>query len=96
ADVSPEEYLVRDRTLFGDPDDIAEALSKDVAVQASTELLVSFPPAVPALDEHLRLLTDTATRVAAPLGWIPLDSIPVDRTPLAGGPLDAATRVVAA
>lgn len=71
ADVTPEEYLVRDRTLFGDPDDIADALSRDVAVQASTELLVSFPPAVPALDEHLRLLEDTAVRVAAPLGWQP-------------------------
>ena len=75
AGVSPEEYLVRDRTLFGNPDDIAEALSRDVGVQAATDLLVSFPPAVPALDEHLRLLEDTATRVAAPLGWRSLTAV---------------------
>jgi len=71
AEVTPEEYLVRDRTRFGHPDEIAAGLSADAGVAAATDLLVSFPPARPDLDEHLRLLTDTATRVAPRIGWSP-------------------------
>ncbi|MGO3884652.1 MAG: LLM class flavin-dependent oxidoreductase [Mycetocola sp.] len=63
AEVSAEEFLRIDRSHYGRPDDIAAALAADPAVALSTELLVSFPPAVPSLDEHLRLLRDTAEQV---------------------------------
>lgn len=70
-DVTPEEYLVRDHTRFGPAGGIADGLATDAGVAAATELLVSFPPAVPSLDEHKRLLEATATDVAARLGWQP-------------------------
>lgn len=66
AGLSPAEYLECDRTRFGHPDEIAAGLAADAGVAAATDLLVSFPPARPDLDEHLRLLTDTAA-LAAPL-----------------------------
>lgn len=68
-DVTPEEYLVRDHTRFGTAGEIADGLSADAGVAAATELLVSFPPAVPAIEEHRRLLEATATDVAPRLGW---------------------------
>ena len=73
AEVSPEEYLVRDHTRFGEPERIAEGLAADVGVASATELLVSFPPASPSLAEHRRLLTSTARDVAPLLGWRPAD-----------------------
>ncbi|MCU1515957.1 MAG: alkane 1-monooxygenase, partial [Pseudarthrobacter sp.] len=71
ADVTPEEYLVRDHTRFGLASEIADGLDTDAGVAAATELLVSFPPAVPSLDEHRRLLEAAATEVAPRLGWQP-------------------------
>jgi hypothetical protein len=71
SDVTPEEYLVKDHTRFGTAHDIAAGLAADPGVAAATELLVSFPPAVPAIDEHRRLLEATATEVAPRLGWRP-------------------------
>lgn len=71
AEVSPEEYLVRDHARFGTAEEIAAGLAADPGVAAATELLVSFPPAVPALDEHRRLLEAVATDVAPRLGWEP-------------------------
>ncbi|PTT63770.1 LLM class flavin-dependent oxidoreductase [Arthrobacter sp. HMWF013] len=76
-DVTPEEYLVRDHTRFGPAADIAAGLAADAGVAAATELLVSFPPAVPVLEEHRRLLEATATGVAARLGWQPAGGSPV-------------------
>ncbi|MFT4259990.1 LLM class flavin-dependent oxidoreductase [Microbacterium sp.] len=75
ARVSAEEYLERDHTRFGEPAAIAEGLSHDVGVAAATELLVSFPPASPALEEHKRLLAATAQQVAPLLGWVPQPGI---------------------
>lgn len=69
AEVTPEEYLARDHTRFGTPEEIAEGLAADPGVEAATELLVSFPPAVPELGEHRRLLEATATDLAPRLGW---------------------------
>jgi len=69
ADVSPEEYLVRDHTRFGSAEEIASSLAADPGVAAATELLVSFPPAVPELAEHRRLLEAVATDLAPRLGW---------------------------
>ncbi|GIG19983.1 alkanal monooxygenase [Cellulomonas chitinilytica] len=69
ADASPAEYLDRDRTRFGTPDEIADGLATDAGLAEATDLLVSFPPAAPDLAEHLRLLTATATEVAPRLGW---------------------------
>ncbi|MFK4761517.1 LLM class flavin-dependent oxidoreductase [Microbacterium sp. ZW T5_45] len=71
ASVSPEEYLVRDHSRFGDAASIADGLALDAGVEAGTELLVSFPPASPSFDEHKRLLTATAQDVAPLLGWHP-------------------------
>ena len=71
ASVSPEEYLVRDHTRFGEPETIAEGLAHDAGVEAATELLVSFPPASPPLTEHRRLLEATARDLAPLLGWRP-------------------------
>ncbi|GAA2985625.1 alkanesulfonate monooxygenase SsuD/methylene tetrahydromethanopterin reductase-like flavin-dependent oxidoreductase (luciferase family) [Microbacterium terrae] len=71
AAATPEEFLVRDHTRFGTPDEIAAGLATDPAVAAATELLVSFPPAVPDLVEHRRLLEATATDLAPALGWRP-------------------------
>jgi alkanesulfonate monooxygenase SsuD/methylene tetrahydromethanopterin reductase-like flavin-dependent oxidoreductase (luciferase family) len=71
TDVTPEEYLVRDHTRFGTAGEIADGLAADAGVAAATELLVSFPPAVPSLDEHRRLLEAAATEVAPRLGWQP-------------------------
>ena len=68
-EVTPEEYLVRDHTRFGPADQIAASLAEDPGVASATELLVSFPPAVPSFDEHRRLLEETANGVAARLGW---------------------------
>lgn len=68
-EVTPEEYLVRDHTRFGTASDIADSLAEDPGVEAATELLVSFPPAVPPFDEHRRLLEETANGIAARLGW---------------------------
>jgi alkanesulfonate monooxygenase SsuD/methylene tetrahydromethanopterin reductase-like flavin-dependent oxidoreductase (luciferase family) len=70
-EVTPEEYLVRDHTRFGHGAEIATGLAADAGVAAATELLVSFPPSVPDLDEHRRLLEATATGVAVHLGWQP-------------------------
>ena len=69
ADVSPEEYLVRDHTRFGSAEEIASSLVADPGVAAATELLVSFPPALPELAEHRRLLEAVATDLAPRLGW---------------------------
>ncbi|MFF1831405.1 LLM class flavin-dependent oxidoreductase [Paenarthrobacter sp. NPDC058040] len=71
ADVTPEEYLVKDHTRFGNPRHIAEGLAGDAGVAAGTELLVSFPPAVPPLAEHKRLLQAAAVELAPQLGWEP-------------------------
>ena len=69
AGIPPEEYLERDHTRFGEPEAIAEELSHDEGIAAATELLVSFPPAVPPIDEHRRLLEATAHDLAPLLGW---------------------------
>jgi alkanesulfonate monooxygenase SsuD/methylene tetrahydromethanopterin reductase-like flavin-dependent oxidoreductase (luciferase family) len=61
AGLSVEDYLAADRALLGPPADIAAALAADPAVRLATDLLVSFVPAVPDRDEHLRLLADTAS-----------------------------------
>lgn len=68
-EVTPEEYLVRDHTRFGAADSIAASLAEDPGVASATELLVSFPPAVPSFDEHRRLLEETANGIASRLGW---------------------------
>lgn len=66
------DYLHHDYTLYGHPDHCAAQLDSDPAVRASTDLLVSFVPAVPDHQEHLRLLTTTANDVASQLGWHPV------------------------
>ncbi len=71
GEVTPEEYLVKDHTRFGTAEQIAAGLSLDAGVAAATELLVSFPPAVPAFTEHKRLLQATAVDLAPRLGWEP-------------------------
>lgn len=68
---SVEEYLAADRALLGPADSIAEALAADPAVGEATDLLISFVPGVPDLDEHLRLLESTARDLAPLLGWTP-------------------------
>lgn len=68
---SVEEYLAADRALLGPAELIAEQLSADPAVGLATDLLVSFVPGVPDLDEHIRLLESTAQQLAPLLGWRP-------------------------
>lgn len=74
--VDPVEYLERDHTRFGSAGHIAAGLAGDAGVVAATELLVSFPPAVPPLHEHRRLLEATAREVAPALGWRPGEGTP--------------------
>ncbi|WOC11433.1 LLM class flavin-dependent oxidoreductase [Gordonia sp. MP11Mi] len=69
--VTVEEYLAADRALIGPSEEIALELTADPALRHVTDLLVSFVPGVPDFDEHLRLLTDTATELAPLLGWLP-------------------------
>jgi hypothetical protein len=67
-ELTVEEFLERDNALLGPEDAIADALAADPALAHVTDLLVSFVPGVPPLDEHLRLL-HAATEVAGRLGW---------------------------
>ncbi|GAA1595054.1 LLM class flavin-dependent oxidoreductase [Actinoplanes couchii] len=71
AGLSVADYLRADHALLGPPEIIAAALSEDPALERITDLLVSFVPGVPALGEHLRLLTTTARDLAPRLGWRP-------------------------
>lgn len=74
ADLSPEEYLFGDRTRFGPAKEVADGLAADVALRSATDLLVSFVPAVPDVEEHERLLRSVATDVAPRLGWSPAET----------------------
>ncbi|WP_427891918.1 LLM class flavin-dependent oxidoreductase [Kribbella sp. GL6] len=67
-ELTVEEFLERDNALLGPPEGIAESLAADPALEHVTDLLVSFVPGVPPVDEHLRLL-QAATEVAGLLGW---------------------------
>ncbi|GAA3085192.1 alkanesulfonate monooxygenase SsuD/methylene tetrahydromethanopterin reductase-like flavin-dependent oxidoreductase (luciferase family) [Kribbella aluminosa] len=67
-ELTVEEFLERDNALLGPTDAIAAGLAADPALEHVTDLLVSFVPGVPPLDEHLRLL-QAATDVARLLGW---------------------------
>jgi alkanesulfonate monooxygenase SsuD/methylene tetrahydromethanopterin reductase-like flavin-dependent oxidoreductase (luciferase family) len=71
AELSVPAYLAADHALLGPPADIAGELAADPALREITDLLVSFVPGVPGLDEHLRLLTTTAGDLAPRLGWRP-------------------------
>ncbi|WP_112134516.1 LLM class flavin-dependent oxidoreductase [Glycomyces dulcitolivorans] len=73
ADLSVDQYLKGDRTLLGPAEDLAAELAADPALEHITDLLVSFVPGAPDLDEHLRLLTDTARDLAPRLGWRPAE-----------------------
>ncbi|WP_413803453.1 LLM class flavin-dependent oxidoreductase [Streptomyces iranensis] len=72
VELSVQEYLERDRSLFGPAGAVAESLAADPSLAGATDLLVSFVPGVPEFDEHIRLLTATAREVAPLLGWHPL------------------------
>ncbi|MFF0341759.1 LLM class flavin-dependent oxidoreductase [Kribbella sp. NPDC004875] len=67
-ELTVEEFLAQDTALLGPADGIAAGLAADPALEHVTDLLVSFVPGVPPLDEHLRLL-QTATDVVRLLGW---------------------------
>jgi alkanesulfonate monooxygenase SsuD/methylene tetrahydromethanopterin reductase-like flavin-dependent oxidoreductase (luciferase family) len=67
-ELSVEEFLEQDNALLGPIGDIADALAADPALEHVTDLLVSFVPGVPPLEEHIRLL-HAATDIAAELGW---------------------------
>jgi alkanesulfonate monooxygenase SsuD/methylene tetrahydromethanopterin reductase-like flavin-dependent oxidoreductase (luciferase family) len=67
-ELTVEEFLVQDNALLGPSDEIAESFAADPALEQVTDLLVSFVPGVPPVDEHLRLL-QAATDVARLLGW---------------------------
>lgn len=69
-ELSVEEFLERDNALLGPVDAIADGLAGDPALQEVTDLLVSFVPGVPPLEEHLRLL-EASAEVAGRLGWQP-------------------------
>lgn len=69
--LSVADYLEGDRTLLGPAEGLAADLAADPALEHATDLLVSFVPGVPDFDEHVRLLTDTATELAPRLGWRP-------------------------
>ncbi|SDD00024.1 LLM class flavin-dependent oxidoreductase [Glycomyces harbinensis] len=88
AGLSVEEYLTGDDALYGPPDDSAAALAADPALRHATDLLVSFVPGVPDFDEHVRLLTATATELAPSLGWRPAPgtTTPTDSTATQGAP----------
>jgi alkanesulfonate monooxygenase SsuD/methylene tetrahydromethanopterin reductase-like flavin-dependent oxidoreductase (luciferase family) len=56
--------------FHGDPDTVAEAILADPGIAAADELVLFLPPAF-ALEENVRLLTDTANTVGPALGWTP-------------------------
>ncbi|MTE15685.1 LLM class flavin-dependent oxidoreductase [Nocardia aurantiaca] len=66
------EYLDADHALIGPAPGLAAALRDDPSLAHVTDLLVSFVPGVPDPDEHVRLLTSTATELAPLLGWSPV------------------------
>ncbi|ROS44100.1 LLM class flavin-dependent oxidoreductase [Amycolatopsis thermoflava] len=71
AGLGVAEYLAADHALLGPAAELAGELAADPALRQATDLLVSFVPGVPGFDEHVRLLTDTATELAPLLGWSP-------------------------
>ncbi|MBB4683939.1 LLM class flavin-dependent oxidoreductase [Amycolatopsis jiangsuensis] len=73
--LSVDDYLAADHALIGPPEDLATELAQDPALRWATDLLVSFVPGVPEHQEHLRLLTDTAQRLAPALGWQPAPEV---------------------
>ncbi|MFD0484013.1 LLM class flavin-dependent oxidoreductase [Kineococcus sp. GCM10028916] len=56
------------RTYAGDPDQVAEDLAKDVAVQEADTLLVTIPNAL-GVDYNAHLMSSIVEHVAPALGW---------------------------
>lgn len=65
----------RINTKYGTPDDIADQLAADPAVQLSTDLIIGFTPFVPAGEEAFRLLEIIAAQLAPALGWRPTGAL---------------------
>jgi alkanesulfonate monooxygenase SsuD/methylene tetrahydromethanopterin reductase-like flavin-dependent oxidoreductase (luciferase family) len=61
----------RINTKYGTPEQIADELAADQAVQLATDLIIGFTPLVPALDQAFRLLEIVTSQLAPALGWSP-------------------------
>jgi hypothetical protein len=65
----------RINTKYGTPDEIADQLHADPAVQLSTDLIIGFTPLVPATDHAFRLLEIVTAELAPALGWSPAGAL---------------------
>lgn len=71
AGQSLERYCERLHVAYGHPEQVAAYLASDSVLPYTTDLIVQFSPAVPPLDQALRMLEQIATEVAPALGWRP-------------------------
>jgi alkanesulfonate monooxygenase SsuD/methylene tetrahydromethanopterin reductase-like flavin-dependent oxidoreductase (luciferase family) len=58
------------RSYIGEPDEIAEELARDAAVQAADTLLLTVPNQL-GVEYNARLLGTVVEHVAPALGWVP-------------------------
>jgi alkanesulfonate monooxygenase SsuD/methylene tetrahydromethanopterin reductase-like flavin-dependent oxidoreductase (luciferase family) len=58
------------KSYVGEPDQLAEELAKDVAVQAADTLLITVPNML-GVDFNARLLENVTAHVAPAIGWRP-------------------------
>jgi hypothetical protein len=69
AGESLEYYCQRLHIAYGHPEEVAAGLLADRVAPYATDLILQFSPAIPPLDQSIRMLEQIATEVAPALGW---------------------------
>ncbi len=65
------------RTYTGEPDEIADELAEDAAVQAADTLMLTVPSQL-GVEYNARLLATIAREIAPAIGWRPRSPRPPD------------------
>lgn len=71
AGLSLEYYCQRLHIAYGHPEEVATGLLADRVLPHATDLILQFSPALPPLDQSIRMLEQIASEVAPALGWRP-------------------------